>query len=511
MSNAYYSLQTFTKNTLARAEDLNTFSAAVVSAFDILPLIAEIKEERISYATTGGSADVYTATMPYTVSAYTAGFHARLKIHAANTGASTLNVDGVGAVAMQRPNGDALTSGDLPLNSVMDVTYDGSVFKIGSTLSDATAAAASAAAAAADAVLTAADVVSTNADVVSTNADVVSTNADVVTTTALAAKLPTVVASEFLQANGGATAYLSKSASEMRTALSVQPLDAQLTDVAGLAVTNSGFIVGDGANFVLETGATTRTSLGLTIDTDVQSHVMTTQGDMVRAGASGAPERVAIGASGTVLTSDGTDAAWAANGATGDIKMHMGTTVQSGWLELNGETLAITTGDNTGSTYNALYEHLWDNLADGQFAIAGGRGGSAAADWAADKAGTMPDARGRALIGYGTGAGLTARTIGDDTIGSEDSTNVTHTHGFGSLTAASDGAHVHDLPNLKTGGGGGDFTPNDASGSASSTALTVVSNGAHTHSLTGSLDNQGSAADDTNTGASIAIMTLIKL
>jgi len=40
-------------------------------------------------------------------------------------------------------------------------------------------------------------------------------------------------------------------------------LDAQLQDVAGLAVTNGGFIVGDGSNFVLETGATARTSLGV--------------------------------------------------------------------------------------------------------------------------------------------------------------------------------------------------------------------------------------------------------
>jgi hypothetical protein len=40
-------------------------------------------------------------------------------------------------------------------------------------------------------------------------------------------------------------------------------LDAQLQDVAGLAVTNGGFIVGDGSNFVLETEGTARTSLGL--------------------------------------------------------------------------------------------------------------------------------------------------------------------------------------------------------------------------------------------------------
>jgi len=43
----------------------------------------------------------------------------------------------------------------------------------------------------------------------------------------------------------------------------VQAYDAQLADVAGLAVTDGGFIVGDGSNFVLESGATARTSLGL--------------------------------------------------------------------------------------------------------------------------------------------------------------------------------------------------------------------------------------------------------
>jgi hypothetical protein len=52
-------------------------------------------------------------------------------------------------------------------------------------------------------------------------------------------------------------------------------LDAQLQDVAGLAVTDGGFIVGDGSNFVLETGSTARTSLGLgtaaVLDTGISS------------------------------------------------------------------------------------------------------------------------------------------------------------------------------------------------------------------------------------------------
>ena len=41
-----------------------------------------------------------------------------------------------------------------------------------------------------------------------------------------------------------------------------QPLDAQLTDVAGLTPADGAVIIGDGANFVTESGATARTSLG---------------------------------------------------------------------------------------------------------------------------------------------------------------------------------------------------------------------------------------------------------
>jgi len=56
---------------------------------------------------------------------------------------------------------------------------------------------------------------------------------------------------------------LNDNLSGLKVGTDVQAYDAQLADVAGLAVTNGGFIVGDGANFVLETGATARTSIGL--------------------------------------------------------------------------------------------------------------------------------------------------------------------------------------------------------------------------------------------------------
>ena len=62
---------------------------------------------------------------------------------------------------------------------------------------------------------------------------------------------------------GSSTAAAARTALGVVIGTDVQAYDAQLADVAGLAVTDNNFIVGNGSNFVAESGATARTSLGL--------------------------------------------------------------------------------------------------------------------------------------------------------------------------------------------------------------------------------------------------------
>ena len=59
---------------------------------------------------------------------------------------------------------------------------------------------------------------------------------------------------------------------DLTNTFNFQPLDAELTAIAGLATTDGNIIVGNGSTWVAESGATARTSLGLTIGTNVQAY-----------------------------------------------------------------------------------------------------------------------------------------------------------------------------------------------------------------------------------------------
>ncbi|MGY4222691.1 hypothetical protein ACVMIH_000052 [Bradyrhizobium sp. USDA 4503] len=86
--------------------------------------------------------------------------------------------------------------------------------------------------------------------------------------------------------------------------------------------------------------------------------------------------------------------------ATGDMKASYGTSVLSGWVRMNGRTIGSATSGATeraNADCQALFIYLWG--ADPNLAVAGGRGASAAADWAANKTIVLPDLRGRVVGG----------------------------------------------------------------------------------------------------------------
>jgi len=107
-----------------------------------------------------------------------------------------------------------------------------------------------------------------------------------------------LTASRALQSNGSGKVevsdvtttelgYLDGVTSAIQTQLDAkQTSDAQLTDIAGLTPTDSNFIVGDGSNFVTESGATARTSLGLgSIATQDANNVSISGGSVTGLGA----------------------------------------------------------------------------------------------------------------------------------------------------------------------------------------------------------------------------------
>lgn len=93
----------------------------------------------------------------------------------------------------------------------------------------------------------------------------------------------------------------------------VQAYDAQLADVAGLTPTDNGVVIGNGTNFVVESGATLKTSLGLTIGTDVQAYDaelqaiagLSTNGIVTRTSSSTAAARTITGTTNVITVTNG--------------------------------------------------------------------------------------------------------------------------------------------------------------------------------------------------------------
>ena len=85
--------------------------------------LGQLQDGAPFYAAAGGTADVITLTIAPAITAYAIGQTFWIKTGAgANTGAVTLNINGLGAGAVKWPDDTALVAGDLPASAMIEVT-----------------------------------------------------------------------------------------------------------------------------------------------------------------------------------------------------------------------------------------------------------------------------------------------------------------------------------------------------------------------------------------------------
>lgn len=80
--------------------------------------------------TAGGTANALTITSTPAWAARYPGMRYTFLVSAANTGAVTLNDNGIGAVALQRPDGTALLPRDLLPGEMVEIVWDGSAWRL---------------------------------------------------------------------------------------------------------------------------------------------------------------------------------------------------------------------------------------------------------------------------------------------------------------------------------------------------------------------------------------------
>tara|TARA_R100000656_G_scaffold77391_1_gene57081 strand:- start:2491 stop:3549 length:1059 start_codon:yes stop_codon:yes gene_type:complete len=81
-----------------------------------------------------GSADAYAIALTPAVTAYVAGQEFNFKAGATSTGASTLNVNGLGTKNIKKRNDQAIAAGDIEEDAIIKVLYDGTSFQMISQL-----------------------------------------------------------------------------------------------------------------------------------------------------------------------------------------------------------------------------------------------------------------------------------------------------------------------------------------------------------------------------------------
>lgn len=183
---------------------------------------------------------------------------------------------------------------------------------------------------------------------------------------------------------------------------------------------------------------------------------------------------------------------WKPLGVTtsGDVKWRPTSETLSGWVKANGTTIGNVLSGGTqlaAAAASGLFSWLWANFSNTQCPVSGGRGVSAAADFAASKTIEVLDLRGKAIEGMDTMGGLPTTLLNNVPVTSGNSTtpgsvlgenlhsmvggeNGPHNHG------TSDPGHLHTTGQTgsNTGGNQGAGGGNVSGGGVTLTGVSVT-------------------------------------
>lgn len=164
-------------------------------------------------------------------------------------------------------------------------------------------------------------------------------------------------------------------------------------------------------------------------------------------------------------------------------------------LVFNGQTIAQTSGGTVnGTVFYPAYAYLWNNVSNTYAPVSGGRGLSAAADFAANKTITIPDLTNMSPMQVGSIVNSAGRNnIGASTVASAGSVLISGTTGATTLDITQIPAHSHGIQGntgatgttVESGGGGSPVTLNNTD-SAGGGGSHTHSNGTLAGSFTGS-------------------------
>lgn len=258
--------------------------------------ITSVQDSTNVYAADGEASDTYVITLDPAPAAYATGQLFHFKANTANTGAATLNVNTLGAIAILKQNDVALATGDIEAGQIVTVVYDGTSFQMQSQLASSGGAG--------DMVL-----------------------ADIQTVT-------------------GAKSYNSGTMIYKGSVSGTTTLNA-----SGIAGTTTITMPAESGSMVLEASTNTFTNKSFDANgtgnslsnVDVSDLANGTDGELITWDAAGAPATVAVGTATHVLTSNGVGAAptFQAAGGGGDPDQNLWETISSD----SGSVAANTTTD----------------------------------------------------------------------------------------------------------------------------------------------------------------------